>query len=162
LNVQNESLDKSIQEIYGNRLRVRVCGLCRQNGQILMVDHAGLREGSFWAPPGGGMELGQSAVETLEREFLEETGLSITVGPLRFVTEFIHPPLHAIELFYEVTVSGGTLLTGSDPELPSTIREVRFLSTSEIDAIPTKAKHGAFGLVPTSGRIGELNGYFRI
>jgi ADP-ribose pyrophosphatase YjhB (NUDIX family) len=101
-------------------------------------------------------------VETLEREFLEETGLSITVGPLRFVTEFIHPPLHAIELFYEVTVSGGTLLTGSDPELPSTIREVRFLSTSEIDAIPTKAKHGAFGLVPTSGRIGELNGYFRI
>lgn len=162
MNVQNESLDKSIQEIYGNRLRVRVCGLCRQNGQILMVDHAGLREGSFWAPPGGGMELGQSAVETLEREFLEETGLSITVGPLRFVTEFIHPPLHAIELFYEVTVSGGTLLTGSDPELPSTIREVRFLSTSEIDAIPTKAKHGAFGLVPTSGRIGELNGYFRI
>lgn len=127
-----------------------------------MVDHAGLRDGPFWAPPGGGMELGQTAVETLEREFLEETGLTVTVGSLRFVTEFIHPPLHAIELFYEVTVIGGTVRKGSDPELPSTIREVRFLSTNEIDSLPALAKHGAFGLVPTSGQIGELNGYFRI
>jgi 8-oxo-dGTP diphosphatase len=162
LNDQNESVDKSVQEIYGNRLRVRVCGLCRQNGQILMVNHAGLRDGPFWAPPGGGMDLGQSAIETLEREFLEETGLTVTVGPMRFVTEFIHPPLHAIELFYEVTVVGGKMVTGSDPELASTIREVRFLSTDEIDSLPVLAKHGAFGLVPTSGRIGELNGYFRI
>lgn len=155
-------MDKSVQEIYGNRLRVRVCGLCREQDEILMVNHAGLVDGPFWAPPGGGMEFGQSAQETLEREFLEETGLGIKVGPMQFITEIIRGPLHAIELFYEVTVTGGTLRTGTDPELSGTIREVRYMSTAAIDALPLKAKHGAFGLVPTSGRIGELNGYFRI
>lgn len=108
------------------------------------------------------MEFGQSAEETLVREFREETGLNVSVGALQFVTEFMHGPLHAVELFFEVTVAGGMLRKGSDPELASTITEVRFLSMDEIDALPTAAKHGAFGLVSSSGRIGELNGYFRI
>ena len=155
-------MDKSVKEIYGNRLRIRVCGLCRENGRLLMVNHAGLGEGSFWAPPGGGLEFGQSVGETLTREFREETGLTVLVGPLRFVTEYIHLPLHAIELFYDVTVAGGTLRRGSDPEMENAIQEVQFLTIAEIDAIPAKAKHGAFSLVPTSGRIGELNGYFLI
>lgn len=155
-------MDKSVQEIYGNRLRVRVCGICQENGRILVVNHAGLTNGAFWAPPGGGMDFGQSAEEALKREFLEETGLTVSVGALRFVTEFIHGPLHAIELFFDVAVEGGMVRTGSDPELPATIQEVRFMSPSEIDDLPSAAKHGAFRLVPTSGRIGELNGYFRI
>ena len=108
------------------------------------------------------MEYGESAVETLEREFREETGLQVAVGALLFVTEFRRGALHALEMFFEVSVIGGELKTGSDPELTATIQDVRLLSTQDIDALPPEAKHGAFGLVPTSGRFGELNGYFRI
>ncbi len=158
-------MDKSVQETYGNRLRVRVCGLCRLNESLLMVNHAGLRDGPFWAPPGGGMEFSQSAEANLVREFREETGLEVRVGKLMFVTEFLRPPLHALELFYEVTVTGGRLATGQDPEMEPTrqlIQEARFLTTEEMDVLPAEAKHGLFGRVPTSGRIWELNGYFRI
>lgn len=158
-------MDKSVQEIYGNRLRVRVCGLCWQDEKLLLVNHSGLRKGSFWAPPGGGMEFGSSAPENLEREFKEETGLSVAVGKLAFVTEFLRPPLHAIEVFYEVALKGGTLGRGIDPEASAEnqlIREVRFMTISEIDRLPGEAKHGAFGMVKSSGEIRSLNGYFMI
>ena len=158
-------MDKSVQESFGNRLRVRVCGLCWQGERLLMVNHSGLRKGAFWAPPGGGMEFGSSAGENLQREFREEAGINISVRRLAFVTEFLNPPLHAMELFYEVDAVDGTVAIGADPELAGgqqIIREVRYLTISEIDAIPPEAKHGIFALVQTSGMIKELNGYFRI
>ena len=111
------------------------------------------------------MDFGQSAEMNLVREIREETGLEAEVGRLLFVTEYLHPPLHALELFFEARITGGTLITGRDPEMGTgdqLIREARYLSPGEIDELPPEARHGLFGLVPTSGRIGELNGYFRI
>lgn len=158
-------MDKSVQEIYGNRVRIRVCGICRKEDRLLLINHVGLTDGAFWAPPGGGMEFGDSAPQNLVREFKEETGLEVEVGMFLFATEFIRPPLHAFELFFSVEVTGGTLKAGHDPEMPASsqlIREARFMSSEEIDALPMGEKHGAFGLAVGSGRIGELNGYFRI
>jgi len=111
------------------------------------------------------MEFGSSAVDNLQREFREETGLSIAVSKLSFVTEYLHPPLHALEVFYEVLVKGGELKTGIDPESPGDnqlIREVRFLTLGEIDRLPPDAKHGVFGQVRSSGEIRTLNGYCMI
>lgn len=111
------------------------------------------------------MEFGHSAQENLIREFKEETGLEVEVGRLLFVTEFVRQPLHAVELFFSVTAQGGTLKVGSDPEMGSAqqlIQQTRFMTFQEIDALPLTAKHGAFGLAEGSGKIGELNGYFRI
>lgn len=132
-----------------------------------MVNHRGLREGAFWAPPGGGMEYGSSAAANLEREFREETGLEIQTGRLMFTTEFIQSPLHAVEFFFEVNIIGGSLRTGSDPEMgPSSpgqlIQEVRFMPFAEVDALPPEARHGAFRLIPGAKNIGTLNGYHRI
>lgn len=130
-----------------------------------MVNHRGLRTGPFWAPPGGGLEFGSSAKDKLVQEFKEETGLDIQVGDQLFVTEYIHPPLHALEVFFEVTVLGGSLHTGHDPEMEGAeqlIQDVRFLSFDEINALRAEEKHGAFGLVGRAGEIGGLNGYFRI
>ncbi len=158
-------MDRSVQEIYGNRLRVRICGICQVEARLLLINHSGLTDGSFWAPPGGGMEFGHSAQENLIREFKEETGLEVEVGRLLFVTEFVRQPLHAVELFFSVTAQGGTLKVGSDPEMGSAqqlIQQTRFMTFQEIDALPLTAKHGAFGLAEGSGKIGELNGYFRI
>lgn len=158
-------MDKSVQEIYGNRVRVRVCGICCVDNQLLMVNHTGLTDGSFWAPPGGGVDFGVSAKDTLVREFQEETGLVVVPGVFLFATELVRLPLHAIELFFSVQVVGGTLRVGHDPEMGNAkqiIKEVRFMAFEEIDALPTNLKHGAFELLPKSGRIRELNGYFRI
>ena len=158
-------MDISVQEIYGNRLRIRVCGICVVDDSILLINHSGLNEGPFWAPPGGGMEFGHSAQENLAREYREETGLEVQVEEFIFATEFIRDPLHAIELFFSVRPTGGALQAGHDPEMAKSkqlIQEARLMTFQQIDALPLPMKHGAFGLSAGSGRIRELNGYFRI
>lgn len=158
-------MDKSVQEIYGSRVRARVCGLCWEGDMILMVNHVGLYHHDFWAPPGGGIEFGLSSSSNLVREFKEETGLDIEVGEFLFVCEFIQSPLHAIELFFEVTTTGGSLFTGKDPEMreeEQIIKSVKYLSESEINALPEGHKHGIFKLVKSVKRIRATRGYLKI
>ena len=70
------------------KVRVRVCGILHENGKILLLKHESIGPaGYLWSPPGGGVEFGESLVETLEKEFLEETNLSIKVGNYLFTNE---------------------------------------------------------------------------
>jgi len=134
---------------YTDRLRVRVCGICLKEDHILLVRHGQtLHNKAFWAPPGGGLHYGESVHAGLQREMKEETGLEITVGHLLFVNEFLQPPLHAIELFFEVTVTGGSLSTGIDPEVTADrqlIEQVQWLSLQQVQAIPASDKHHILG-----------------
>ena len=154
-------MDPGIESIYGNRLRVRVCGLCWQDDGLLMVRHRGLSSGDFWAPPGGGLEFGESVADCLQKEFREETGLHIITGRFLFGCEFLQRPLHAIELYFEVSRTGGSLIKGDDPEL-SIIKEVRFMSEAEVAAIPPSSLHSLFRLVSSAKQLNTLTGFFRI
>lgn len=154
-------MNPDLQNLYGNKIRVRVCGLCWRNGDLLVVNHKGLTQGDFWAPPGGGLEFGETAEQRLRQEFIEEAGVNIAVGPFRFACEFIAKPLHAIELFFEVDITGGTLSKGKDPEL-NIIDAVRFISIAELTSMPAKFVHGIFTHVHSADELRNLNGFFRI
>ncbi len=154
-------MEKEITDIYGSRVRVRVCGLCWSEDRLLMVKHKSLQKDGFWSPPGGGIDFGQSTEETLKREFLEETGLSINPGAFRFGCEFIQNPLHAIELFYQIESHDGEAKSGYDPEL-QLIEEIRFMSAEEIKLIPTTNIHSIFHANHTKTEIERLSGFYRI
>jgi 8-oxo-dGTP diphosphatase len=154
-------MDTKISDVYGNRVRVRICGICWRNSDLLLVNHRGLSQGDFWAPPGGGLEFGESAAERLQKEFREETGLIVTPGRFLFACEFIQRPLHAIELFFEVAETGGTLQKGNDPEL-AIIDAARFMKPDEIRDLPAQQRHGIFGLVKSPRELKILTGFFRI
>jgi 8-oxo-dGTP diphosphatase len=139
--------ESSVEINYGSRLRVRVCGICLQNDQLLMVKHQGMNNASgiFYAPPGGGLEYGESVEDALKREFIEETHLQISVGKLLAVHEFLKPPLHAIELFFEVKIMGGHLQKGHDPETPQNmIAEVMWIPFDKIKLLPPSEVHQIF------------------
>jgi 8-oxo-dGTP diphosphatase len=156
-------MDKEITRLYGNKLRLRVCGLCWQSNNLLMVNHKKLTKGNFWAPPGGGAEFGTDATTSLIREFEEETGLRVEIDRFQFVCEFIKPPLHAVELFFQVLVKGGTVKTGMDPEHRNQIiEEVKFMSMDEIMALSRDERHGVFQLAPSAEKLKSLTGYWRI
>lgn len=158
-------MDQHIEEILGKRIRIRVCGLCLQGDSLLLINHNLYPGQDFWAPPGGGIAYGQSATEALIREFMEETNLEIRVKDFRCVAEFVNPPLHAIELFFEVEQTGGSPTVGHDPELPTDkqlIRDVRFMPWSEIMALPDKEKHGLLRLCKSPNELKLLTGFYRI
>ena len=138
-------MEPEINSQYGQKVRLRACGLCFNNDKLLMVNHVGLQNGDFWSPPGGGVEFGQTAAQTVIREFEEEAGLIVEAKSYLFSCEFIKFPLHAIELFFEVKYTSGDLKIGVDPETNlQLIKEVRWMSPSEILSLPAINLHGIF------------------
>jgi 8-oxo-dGTP diphosphatase len=154
-------MDKDVAKVYGNKVRVRACGICWHDDKLLMVNHSGITPTNFWAPPGGGVEFGQTIEEALKKEFLEETGIHIAPGEFLFGCEYIAQPIHSIELFYAVKDTRGKLKTGSDPEI-QIIKDVKFLATTEILSLPKLELHGIFRIVKTPGDLKNLRGFFRI
>ena len=151
--------------MYGNRLRLRVCGLYREGNRLLMVRHRGIGPtDTFWCPPGGGAQFGETAPDALVREFAEETGLSVAIGDLLFVNEFMQPPLHALELFFAVQGTGGTLRPGVDPEMgmnEQIIDDVRLMSFAEIKQYPPEAVHSLFQPCRSLDDVFRLRGYLQ-
>lgn len=156
-------MKKELEEVYGHRLRVRVCGLCWQGEQLLVINHQHLGPENFWAPPGGGIDYEASAEFSLKKEFQEETGLEVIVGDFLFAAELIRSPLHAIELFFEVHAASGELRTGYDPETRLNIlKEVAFKSYDEILALPANQRHGIFEMAASPFELRKLRGYRRL
>lgn len=157
--------ESEITQKYGNRVRLRACGLCWKGDDLLMVNHKFLTNGDFWAPPGGGIEFGQSAQEALVREFKEESNLTVIAGRQLFTCEFIKPPLHAVELFFEVFHLEGKLNLGSDPESTpdnQIITSVAYLPYNAILKIPADQRHGIFRFAQTPDELRKLTGFYRL
>ncbi|MEJ2005913.1 MAG: NUDIX domain-containing protein [Cyclobacteriaceae bacterium] len=69
-------MNERIISEFGNRIRIRVCGILIRDGSLLLAEHRGIGEnGSILIPPGGGVEFGESLKDALRREFREETGI---------------------------------------------------------------------------------------
>jgi 8-oxo-dGTP diphosphatase len=140
-----EKIESLIQSAFGGKLRIRVCGVLVENGKILLVrqkNNNGVS--SFWLPPGGGLEYGESIESALKREFIEETNVEIELGSFITVTEFLKVPFHAIELFYKVNFKVGSIGLGQDPEFENNeqiLEEVKWFSLEEIIALPAVEKH---------------------
>jgi len=153
-----------VHQRFGNQLRIRICGICITENGILLVNHSNVTNGDFWAPPGGGLQFGESAEDCLKREFLEETGLIIEISDFLFACEFISMPLHALELFFSVIVRGGTLKKGFDPEMGDNqiLQDVKFLDLTELERLKSGDLHGIFKKVTNPFKIVSLRGYFKL
>lgn len=153
-----------INKTYGNQLRLRVCGICIQDNRILMVKHRALsKKEYFLSPPGGGLQFGEDAKLCLRREFSEETGLQVSVQDFLFVHEYLHLPLHALELFFLVEATGGKLSAGTDPEMGGSqmIDEVKYMTYEEINHEKGVQLHDIFNHCSSLNELLHLQGYFK-
>jgi 8-oxo-dGTP diphosphatase len=113
--------------------------LLDDQGRVLLFRHAGTNSESFWAPPGGGLESGETFEQAALREAREELGLTCcTVKRLwQRLTEFVYidHPVHQHEWFFMIE---GVLPTIS-PEVEKVhgqegILEIRWWTTTEIES----------------------------
>ena len=134
---------KDINKLYGGKLRVRACGVLVQNKKILLINHK-IASSNLWIPPGGGVEIGESIQQTVQREFKEETSMEVAVEEFIQLTEYISPPIHAIELFYLVKHISGSAILGTDPENAAKdqlIEDINWFDLYHLDKIPNSEKH---------------------
>jgi 8-oxo-dGTP diphosphatase len=115
--------------------RIAARALILHEDRLLLVNaYPGARL-QLWCAPGGGCEVGQSLPENLAREVMEETGLTVSVGPPVLVNEFHDPEtgFHQIDLFFRCALVAGTLDEGwTDPE--GVVTDRRFFSRVELAA----------------------------
>ena len=67
---------------------VRVYGLLLDSRNRLLVSDEYIRGEFFTKLPGGGLEFGEGTRDGLAREFMEETGITVTVGKHLYTTDF--------------------------------------------------------------------------
>lgn len=106
------------QSPFGNKVRVRVCGLLIRDEEILLAQvHSPISDSLIWTPPGGALEFGEPIKSCLRREFKEETNLTVEARKLVHVNELVRKPFHALECYFEVKQISGKERIGKDPEL---------------------------------------------
>jgi len=91
---------------------VRVYGIMESSGAILLSteNYAGREFTKF---PGGALEFGEGPRETIEREFMEETGLHVKAGKHIYTTDFFqisafNPNHQILSVYYKVRFDGDT------------------------------------------------------
>ena len=123
--------------------RVRAAAIVVEGDSILLVKHHGHgpEDGYvWWVPPGGGVEGEESLEECTRRETLEETGLSVELGNIAYIREFIEPGYHHYEIFFLATSYSGSVVTGENPDVgvldtAHAIDDVRFVHRSEMQGM---------------------------
>ena len=149
---------------YHQKVRVRVCGLLMKEGRLLLLKHDGIgNKGFLWSPPGGGLEFDEDARSCLKREFMEETGLIVSVNEFLFTHEYMDEHLHAIELFFKVSWLSGELSLGHDPELAAqnqVLTAAHFYAVDELNAVVEGQKHSMLRKLETFDQLFEYEGFY--
>jgi len=89
-----------------------------ENGRVLMVKRApGSTRAGYWSIPAGFVDYGEEIRAAAARELLEETGLVAEIGEAIFVASNFHDPAKlTVGVWFDGTVTGGTLQAGDDAE----------------------------------------------
>lgn len=87
---------------------VRVYGLLFDDQKRLLLSDEFIRGNYFTKLPGGGLEIGEGTRDCLKREFMEETGLDVSVEEHIYTTDFFQISAfnnkdQIISIYYRVT-----------------------------------------------------------
>jgi 8-oxo-dGTP diphosphatase len=101
------------------------------DARLLVVRRGRAPAAGRWSLPGGRVERGERAADTVVREVAEETGLEVEVTSFVGFSEAIHHDHHVVILDFLAVVVGGQLRPGDDAA------EVAWVTRAELAARPT-------------------------
>lgn len=121
-----------------------------QNGSVLLVEMKN-DDGEFFILPGGGQIHGETLVQALERECMEELAIEISVGRLIYIREYIgknhkfdnrHNNFHQLEHVFVCEIINDSQLGNGHEKDKKQIgyRWIKLNELSEYKVLPTPIK----------------------
>jgi 8-oxo-dGTP pyrophosphatase MutT (NUDIX family) len=130
---------------FGNdreRFLLRAAAVVRHNGRVLLQR---IGEHDFWCLPGGRLEMGESAVDGLAREMVEECGHEAEIGRLIWIIEnfYTHQGVreHEVGLYFDVQFDGESAVYQEEwhsAELEGTPLLFRWFDASDLERVNLK------------------------
>ena len=120
--------------------RIRAAGIIVVDDKILLIKHEHAKY-TYWAPPGGGLEsMDTSTKATVKREVFEESGLTVEVGPLIFIKEFLEKSsrIYHVEQYYLINSVQGEVSLKNIANTQNTkhlITEIKWYTKAELQSI---------------------------
>ena len=118
----------------------------RQAGRAILRDDRGrvlliyfvLPNMRFWATPGGGVEVGETLLQTVQRELKEELGITVPLeGPIHTATgifEFEGELIENTDHFFQGSWNGTPRLTGLTAKESAVLQQARWWTVEELEA----------------------------
>jgi 8-oxo-dGTP diphosphatase len=124
---------------------VGVGAIVVDNGRVLLVCRGREPMKGHWTLPGGVLELGESLVDGVKREIVEETGLEVEPIELVEVLDRIHRDGERVRYHYVIAdylcrVTGGELRAASDADAVRWVERAQWNSHSalKLDSITVR------------------------
>ncbi len=105
---------------YPKSPRVSAHVMVRKDNKVLLIKRGGEPYKGTWAPPGGGVELGETVYEAGKREVREESGVEIEIEGIQEIDDHIRRDeqgkveVHTILIRLLSRYVSGTVKVGSD------------------------------------------------
>ena len=152
-----------------NTIRSAARAIIIQNNSVLLVQMKN-DDGEFFILPGGGQLHGETLIQALERECMEELGINISVGRLIYTREYIgknhqfdlrHNNFHQIEHVFASEILNDTQLGNGHKTDKKQIgyRWIKLNKLSEYKVLPSPIKSllQTDDLTITNSYLGDVN-----
>ncbi|MCC7179823.1 MAG: NUDIX hydrolase [Acidobacteria bacterium] len=112
---------------------VGVGGVVVRDGRALIVRRAHEPRKGEWSLPGGVVELGEHLTDAVRREILEETGLSVEVGPIVETFDRVHHDADGRVRFHFVIVDFLCRAAAGEPVAGTDADDLAWVTAGELD-----------------------------
>ncbi|MBW2619427.1 MAG: NUDIX hydrolase, partial [Deltaproteobacteria bacterium] len=123
---------------YPSQPLVGVGGIIFKGGEVLLVKRGRPPGAGQWSLPGGLIEVGETINQALDREISEETGLSVDIGPLVEVYEWLDRDDQGAVAYHYVVLDYLCLWQGGRPQPDSDAAEARWFHLGDLARLGLK------------------------